>query len=50
MALRDELQGEVKTGQLFLVDLDDQKVVGVIKKDMSEADMITTIQEAAAGA
>lgn len=49
-ALRDELQGKVKTGQMFLVDLDDQKVVAVIKKDMTEEEMIAAINEAASGA
>jgi len=49
-AVRNYLGDTIKTGQLLLVDLDDQKVVGVIKKDMTEVDMVKTIQEAASAA
>lgn len=50
MAVREQLGEKVKTGQMFLIDLDDKKVVGVLKKDMSEAEMVTAINAAAAGA
>ncbi len=44
--VRTFLDGKVKTGQLLLIDMDDQKVVEVVKKDMSEADIIKTIHQA----
>ena len=40
------LGDSVKTGQLLLIDMDDQKVVEVIKKDMSEADISKAIRQA----
>lgn len=49
-AVQDHLGNTIKTGQLLLVDMDDQKVVGVIKKDMSNADIAATIAKAAKGA
>ena len=48
--VRTFLAGKVKTGQLLLIDMDDQKVVEVVKKDMSEADIIKTIRQAESGA
>lgn len=49
-ALKPLIAEKIKTGQLVLVDMDDRKIVGVIKKDMSEADMIAAITAAADGA
>jgi len=49
-AVRAQLGKKVKTGQLLLIDMDDKKVVGVIKKDMSEADIAKTIKAAASAA
>ncbi len=49
-AVQDYLGDKIKTGQLLLVDMDDQKVIGVIKKDMSNADIVATISKAAKGA
>lgn len=45
-AVQDHLGDTIKTGQLLLVDMDDQKVVGVIKKDMTNADIAAAILKA----
>jgi len=49
-AVKAHLAGTIKTGQMLLIDLDDKTVVGVIKKDMSESDMVKTIRSAASNA
>lgn len=44
-ALRTHLEGTIKTGQLLLVDMDDQTVRGVVKKDMDAPAILGKIQE-----
>ena len=44
--VRTFLNGSVKTGQLLLIDMDDQSVVDVVKKDMSAADIAAAIRKA----
>ena len=46
-AVKDYLGQKVKTGQLLLVDLDDKRVVSVIKKDMDDQDIIFMIKDEA---
>ena len=48
--VRTFLGDSVKTGQLLLIDMDDQSVVGVVKKDMSEAEISAAIRKAETGA
>ncbi len=48
LPVRDYLDGKISTGQMLLIDLDDQKVIGKITKDMSEDEIITTFEEAVA--
>lgn len=45
-AVRAHLESGVKTGQLLLVDLDDQAVIGVVKKDMDNAAIADAIKAA----
>lgn len=47
-AVKAYLDGTVKTGQLLLVDLDDQTVVSKITKTFEPAEMMTAIKEAIA--
>ena len=49
-AVRDHLGGTVKTGQLLLIDMDDKKVIGVVKKDMNEPAIAKAIEVAASAA
>jgi len=48
-AVRDYLDGTIKTGVLLLVDLDDEKVIGKVTKT-SEADEIVTALKTAVSA
>ena len=48
--VRDFLGDKVKTGQMLLIDMDDQKVLGVITKDMDEKAIAGALQAAAAEA
>ena len=45
--IRAQLEGNVKTGILLLVDLDDQKVVGDLRKELSAQDIRSQIISAA---
>jgi thiol-disulfide isomerase/thioredoxin len=47
-AIRSALDGKVKTGQLFLVDLDDQAVIQKITKDDAAPTILSKIQDAVA--
>ncbi|MGB0908264.1 MAG: thioredoxin domain-containing protein [Maricaulaceae bacterium] len=46
MAVKDYRGDKVKTGQLLLVDLDDQKVIGKVTKSLDHAEIIAALQEA----
>lgn len=45
-AVRTYLNGTIKTGQLLLVDLDDQKVVGKVNKTLEQGAIVTALKEA----
>lgn len=45
-AVKTYLDGTIKTGQLLLVDLDDQKVVGKVTKTLEPAAIVTALTEA----
>lgn len=45
-AVKQHLDGKIKTGLLLLVDMDDQKVVKVVRKDMNAADISKAISQA----
>ena len=47
-AVKAYLDGTVKTGQLLLVDVDDQKVVGKVTKTLEPAQIITALKDAVA--
>lgn len=47
-AVKTYLDGTIKTGQLLLVDIDDQIVLQAVKKDMDAAQIATSIKEALA--
>lgn len=47
-AVRTYLAGTVKTGQLLLIDIDDQKVVGKVTKTLEPPQIIATLKEAIA--
>lgn len=47
-ALKAYFAGTIKTGQLVLVDMDDQKVIGKIDKTFGPAAMVNAMKEAAA--
>lgn len=49
-AMREHLARRVKTGQLVLVDMDDQTVVDTLGRRADEADILEAIQSAAAEA
>lgn len=49
-AVREKYAAGVKTGQLLLIDVDDAKIVGVITKDMSVAEIAEAIEIAATDA
>ena len=48
--IREELSGSIKTGILLLVDVDDGKIVGDLRKELSPADIRSAMIEAAASA
>lgn len=48
--VRARFEGGVKTGMLLLIDRDDATVIGEIKKDMTEAEIVDTVTTAAAAA
>lgn len=48
--VRAHFDGGVKTGLLLLIDRDDAAVVGEIRKDMTEAEIMDTVTTAAAAA
>lgn len=45
-AVKTYLDGTIKTGQLLLIDLDDQKVVGKVTKTLEPAGILTAIKDA----
>lgn len=45
-AVKAYLDGTIKTGQLLLVDLDDQKVVGKVTKTLEPAGIVTALRDA----
>jgi len=45
-AIRAHMNGTIKTGQLVLIDLDDEKVVGKVTKTMNPADIVTALKDA----
>ncbi|MEP3889079.1 MAG: thioredoxin domain-containing protein [Hellea sp.] len=45
-AVKNYLDGTVKTGQLLLVDLDDQKVVGKVTKTLEPSAIVTALKDA----
>ena len=47
-AMKAYLNGTIKTGQLLLVDMDDQTVLKAVKKDMDAAQIATSIKDAVA--
>jgi len=47
-ALRAHLDGTIKTGQLLLIDIDDQTVRGTVKKDMDAGAILGKIKDAVA--
>jgi len=47
-AVKAYLDGTVKTGQLVLVDLDDQKVLSKVTKTFKPAEIVTALKEAVA--
>jgi len=47
-ALRAHLDGTIKTGQLLLIDIDDQTVRGTVKKDMDAGAILGKITDAVA--
>lgn len=49
-AVRDYFSSGIKTGLLLLIDIDDQKVVSVIKHKETEAGISDKIRAALAGA
>jgi len=49
-AVRAKYSEGVKTGQLLLIDVDDAKIVSVVTKQMSPAEIAEAIKAAAAGA
>lgn len=49
-AVRAHLADEIKTGLLLLVDVDDKKVLDVVRKNMSEAEITAAIAKAAGAA
>ncbi len=48
--VRARYTDEIKTGELLLIDLDDQEIVGVVTKTMSEDEIKAAIEAAAAEA
>jgi len=40
--------GKIKTGQLLLVDVDDQKVIGTVTKSLEASEIMETIRDAIA--
>ncbi len=49
-AIRGQLNGDVTTGILLLVDLDDKKVVADLRKELSAEEIRAAIERAAANA
>lgn len=47
-AIAAYLAGTVKTGQLLLVDMDDQAVIGTVTKDADEASILSALKAAVA--
>jgi len=45
-AVKTHLSGIIKTGQLVLVDMDDQKVVGKVTKTSEPAEILTALKDA----
>ena len=45
-AVKSYLAGTIKTGQLLLVDLDDQKVIGKVTKTLEPAEILTAVKDA----
>ena len=48
--IRAKLDGSIKTGILLLVDVDDSKIVGDLRKELSTTDIRNALVEAAASA
>lgn len=47
-AVKTYLDGTVKTGQLVLVDMDDQKILSKVTKSFKPAEILTALKEAVA--
>jgi len=47
-AVKTYLGDTIKTGQLLLIDLDDQKVVGKVTKTLDPSEIVTTLEDALA--
>jgi len=45
-AVRDYLDGAIKTGVLLLVDVDDEKVIGKVTKTSEPGEIVTALKEA----
>jgi hypothetical protein len=45
-AVRAYLDGTIKTGQLLLVDMDDQKVLSKVTKTFDTSQMVSALQDA----
>lgn len=45
-AVRDHLNGTIKTGSLLLVDVDDEKVVGKVTKKFEPTEIVSALKEA----
>lgn len=49
-AIREQLSGNVKTGILLLVDVDDRRIVGDLRKELSSEELRAAIEAAASDA
>ena len=48
--VRAKYAGKIKTGHMLLIDVDDAKIVSVVTKEMSPAEIAEAVKTAAAGA
>lgn len=47
-AVKDYLDGTIKTGMLLLVDVDDEKVIGTVTKDLTPSEIFSALKDAVA--
>jgi thiol-disulfide isomerase/thioredoxin len=47
-AVKTYLDGTIKTGMLLLIDVDDDKVIGKVTKDLNPKEIVTALKEAVA--